>query len=174
MKEWEKISTEVVFSKYGRQVERRDFKMPDGTVADFYVSKTRTPACIVALTENQEVVLVRQFRPGPEAILLELPGGYTEDGENPELAIARELLEETGYSGNVQFVTRCLDDAYSTTDRYCFVATNCKLVAEQKLDSREFIEVCTVSLEDFRQLARSGRMSDIEGAYLGLDFLNLL
>ena len=148
--------------------------MPSGKTADFYVSASKNPVCVLALTESKEVILAKQFRPGPEEILLELPGGGIEGDETPEKAAGRELLEETGYAGDIELVTRCLDDAYTTVDRYCFVAKNCRKVAEPRPDEHEFIEIVTLSLPDFRHHLRSGRLTDVDVAYLGLDYLGLL
>src|SRR5579862_2809688 len=52
---------------------------------------------IVALTDNDELVLVRQYRPAVEARTLELPSGHVDPGETPLAAAERELTEETGY-----------------------------------------------------------------------------
>lgn len=52
---------------------------------------------IVALTTDQEFVLVRQFRHGSRVVTLEIPGGLIDPGETPAEAGARELLEETGF-----------------------------------------------------------------------------
>jgi ADP-ribose pyrophosphatase len=97
-----------------------------------------------------------------------------ESGETPEQAIERELLEETGYGGKAQFVGEILDDAYSTMHRLCFVATDCEKVADPKNTSSEICETVLLTLPEFRQLLRSGQLSDIEVGYLGLDYLNLL
>jgi len=174
MGKWIKKNAEIVFSKYGRTIERRDFVLPNGKETDYYVIKTNSPVCVLALTPENEVILAKQFRVGPEEILMELPGGRMELNEKPEEAIKRELLEETGYSGNIQFVTRCLDCGYGTADRYCFVATDCKKVSEPEPDDNEFIEVIKIPLIDFRNFLRTGRLTDVEVAYLGLDYLNLL
>ncbi len=174
MEPWKKVDSELVFDKY-RSVERRRFVLPNGKESDFYVQVSpRSSVCVLALTSKNEVILAKQFRAGPEAVLSEMPGGGMHSDEKPEVAAARELLEETGYSGEFQFVARCLVCAYSNDDRHYFVATNCVKTAEQKLDPNEFVEVETMPLADFRKYLRTGRMTDVPGAYLGLDYLGLL
>jgi ADP-ribose pyrophosphatase len=174
VKKWKEISRETVFQKYSRKIEKVIFKLPDGKESDFYIKKENSASCILALTTNNKVILVKQFRPGPNKILLELPGGYIDLNEKPEISAARELLEETGYQGDVKFVTVCLDDAYSTMERYCFVAINCKKIEEIKNGKDEFTELQLVSLEEFRKILCTGQMTDVEVGYLGLDFLGLL
>ncbi len=172
--EWEELNREIIFEKYRRGMERVVFRLPDSSERDFYLKKEDTSVCVLALTKHQEVIMAKQFRPGPKKILLELPGGGIEKGETPEEAIRRELLEETGYAGNIKLVTQAYECGYSPMHRYCFVATDCKKVAEQKLDDGEFVEVALLSLREFRVLLRSGDMTDVEVGYLGLDYLGLL
>jgi ADP-ribose pyrophosphatase len=174
MQKWEKKSAEIVFSKYGRTIERRDYILPNGKLADYYVLKIGSPVCVLALTDKNEVILAKQFRVGPEEIIMELPGGSLENGEGPLEAVKRELLEETGYVGEFQFVTRCLDCGYNTADRYCFVATNCKKIAKPQPDENEFIEIVILPLDEFKKYLKTGRLTDAEVAYLGLDHLGLL
>ncbi|HPN54991.1 MAG TPA: NUDIX hydrolase [Candidatus Moranbacteria bacterium] len=174
VKKWKELSREEVFSKYSRKIEKVIYKLPDGTESDFYLKKEEPTICVLAFTENNEVILAKQFRPGPDEIVLELPGGKMEDGETPKQAIERELLEETGYKGKAKFVTEALDCAYSTMRRQCFVATGCKKVAEPQNTSSEICETVLLPLDEFRNLLRSGKMTDVEVGYLGLDYLGLL
>jgi len=171
---WEEISREIVFQKYNRKIEKVIFRLPDNKESDFYIKKEGPTVGILALTKNREVILVKQFRPGPNEILDELPGGYIDNEETPEQAGERELLEETGYKGNAHVVTAAFDCAYSTMKRFCIVVTDCEKVAEQKLDRTEYAEVSLYSLEDFKNLLRSGMNTDIEIGFLGLDYLKLL
>lgn len=174
IKKWEELSREIVYKKYSQVIEKVDFKLPDGRVSDYYIKKSSHAVCILALTKNNEVILAKQFRPGPNEVIMELPGGGINSGEAPEEAMARELLEETGYKGKIQLVTRCIDSGYSTMDRYCFVATECEKISEPQTDENEFIETILMSLKEFRKHLRSGRLTDVEVGYLGLDYLNLL
>ena len=171
---WKELSREIVFQKYSRKIEKIMFQLPDKKESDFYIKKEGPATGILAMTKDDQVILVKQFRPGPNEILNELPGGFIDKNETPEQAAERELLEETGYKGKIHLVTEAFDCAYSTMNRYCMVATECEKVAEQKLGNAEFLEVILVSLDEFKKLLRSGKSTDIEVGYLGLDFLKLL
>jgi ADP-ribose pyrophosphatase len=168
--EWKKIKEEPYRAGY-RKMIKRFFKLPDNRTVDFDIKHEGPAACILAITEDNKVVLAKQYRPGPEKILMELPGGRIDPGENAEEGIRRELLEETGYSGNIQFVGTTLDCAYSTMIRYNYIVINCKKIQEPKNEANEFIEVVELPLKEFKQLLRSGEMTDIESGYLCLDFL---
>jgi len=174
VKKWKELSRETVFQKYGRKIEKVMYELPNGTKGDFYLKKEGPACCVLALTKDSQVILAKQFRPGPGDILLELPGGRAEKGETPEQAVERELLEETGYRGNVRLVTEALDCAYSTIRRNCFVATDCDKMAEPQNTSLETVETVLLPLAEFRELLRSGQMTDVEVGYLGLDYLGLL
>jgi len=157
-----------------RKLLRRTFRMPDGRLEDYDIKLEPQVVTILALTAEQNVVIARQFRPGPEQVLLELPGGAVDPGEAPEDAARRELLEETGYSGVLHLVCASLDDAYSTLLRFNFVATDCQRTTAQHLEQNEYIEVVEMPLAEFRQHLRSAQLTDIETGYLGLDYLGLL
>lgn len=171
---WKEQGRKEVFRKYGRRIEQVDFKLPDGTISDFYIKAEGQVCAALALTDKNEVLLVKEYRPGPMQILLEIPGGVVEKGEDPDDAVARELLEETGYKGSICKVAVCLDDAYSTQVRHCYVVTGCRKVAEPVQSSTEEVEVVKMSIEHFRKHLRSGQLTDVEVGYLGLDFLKLL
>lgn len=171
---WPILKRESLFKKYGREIEQVDFELPDGSIADFYLKKEENTVCMLAITKNNDVILAKQFRPGPYEVLLELPGGGIEKGESVEDAAARELLEETGYAGKVEFVVQALDCAYSTRRRNCLVVTECEKVAEIQNTTSEQTEVELMTLPEFRKHLRSGQLTDIEIGYLGLDYLNLL
>ncbi|HWT55860.1 MAG TPA: NUDIX hydrolase [Candidatus Microsaccharimonas sp.] len=171
---WTEISRELAFKKYSRAIDKVMFKLPNGDEADFYIKSEAPTVCTLALTKDNKVLLAKQFRPGPQKILQELPGGFIDAGEEPVEAALRELKEETGFTGEPHYVGTCLDDAYSTMVRHCVVVKDCHKVAEPEHTNTEQVELMLVELKDFRDLLKSGQMTDIEVGYLCLDYLGLL
>lgn len=170
---WRKIS-ERADGVGRRKMLRQVWELPNGTQSEYVVLDGGRPCCVLAMTTDQQVILVKQFRPGPDEIILELPGGYPEEGESMEAAMARELLEETGYTGELLQIGEHIESAYDTRRTQDFVATNCRKVAEPNPDDNEFLEVVLMDLKDFRKHLQSGMLSDVETGYLGLDHLGLL
>jgi ADP-ribose pyrophosphatase len=168
---WQKLEERVVYERF-RRIVSRTFKLPDGRTADFEVVELFDSAAVLALTAAQEVVLVREFRPGPEEVLLELPGGVVESAQSPDEAARAELLEETGYEGHLTKVGSLLKDAYATNVKHVFAATDCHPVAEPALP--EFTKPVLMPLADFREHLRGGRLTDVDAAYRALDHLGLL
>jgi ADP-ribose pyrophosphatase len=95
---WKKLSSEYI-NEHTYFTARKDrCERPDGVVVDpYFVVELPPSVCAMALTENNDVVMTRQYRHPIGETLLELPGGFIDKGEAPESAIARELSEETGY-----------------------------------------------------------------------------
>ncbi len=170
---WVKLSEEPGSLGY-RKMLHCSFQLPDGRVDRYDIKDEGRLVAILALTAEDKVVLARQYRPGPGEILMEVPGGGVEPGETPEAAAARELLEETGYAGELRPVGQTHLCAYSNARQYNFVATNCCRVQPPAPEANEFIEVIELPLDAFRDLLRSGQLTDVATGYLGLDTLGLL
>jgi len=152
-----------------RKILHRRYRMPDGTEADYTIASCPDGVvCILALTRDNHVILARQFRPGPEVVYDEMPGGAIDPGEEPDVAAARELLEETGYQGDLHFVVKIPISGYTSGFRHCYIAHDCEKVAEPNPDPTEFIEVVVKPLYDFVQQVRAGQLTDVDVAYLGL------
>ena len=90
------LKTEVAFGTPWFQILGKTMREGE---APYYSLKLADYAAVVALTEEQRVLIVRQYRPAVEHLTLELPSGLVDAGETPLEAARRELLEETGYQG---------------------------------------------------------------------------
>lgn len=152
----------------------KTFRLPSGEVADYDIKDAGPGVCVLALTSEHNVILAQQYRPGPEQVLLELPGGGIEAGESPEDAIRRELLEETGYTGAFRLAGTNYHCAYSNAVRYNFIATDCVRIQPPHPDDAQLVETIEMPLSEFRALLRSGRMTNIDGGYMALDAMGLL
>ena len=158
------------------KIETRSYRMPDGQVADWDILRGGRTVAVVAITEEGQVLLVRQFRPGPGRVLLELPGGGVGEGEDVSAAAAMELLEETGYAaGHVRLVGQTWLASYSTAERHAVVATGCRPAAEADRaahkDPLEFIEPALLSMEQFRAHVAGGQLTDTDIAFMCLNHL---
>jgi 8-oxo-dGTP pyrophosphatase MutT (NUDIX family) len=81
-------------------LRHQHFRLPSGReIADYWISEFPPWVNVVAVTASDELVLVRQFRPGLGAVHYELPAGVVDEGEDLEAAARRELREETGFGG---------------------------------------------------------------------------
>ena len=149
----------VLESSYFRPRFRLDkCELSNGNLLNATVLEFSAWANILALTKNQEAVLVRQYRHGVEEVLWEIPGGVVEDDEDPLDGVKRELLEETGYTASefIQVGKIYPNPSFQTNTVYCFLALNAEKVAEQHLDDGEDIEVHLVPLDELIAMTKRG------------------
>ncbi len=176
MKNWEKLDEKVSYKGY-RKMLQKTFRLSNGKVMDFDIVSGHSFVSVATFTEDKEVVLVKQYRPGPEEFQYSFAEGVIDEGESPETAALRELREETGYEAGEIFFLKKSNTAYNEGSKFCFVAINCKKVGEQRLDDTEVIDVETFSLDEFLRMLRSNQVSDLTGvdtAFLALDKLGWL
>ena len=95
-----------------------------------------TTVCAVAITEENEVLMVRQYRHPVKETLLEIPGGFIDEGETPEEAMRRELKEETGYefSSVINVGRIAANPGVLDNFTYLFLAKGGIKTSEQNLD----------------------------------------
>ena len=169
---WKRLDEQERYAGY-LKVVRRTYRMPDGSATDWDILQGDRTVALVAITDDGEVLLVRQFRPGPDRMLDELPGGNVGGEEDIVAAAIRELQEETGYgAGRAVLVGSTWLAGYATHERFAVLATGCKRVGAPKLDAEEFVEPSSMPLEEFRRHVRSGALTDTDIAYMCLDHLS--
>ena len=160
------------------RVVRRRLRHATGGVREYeIVNPGSRSVCALVLDRNGDVVLVELYRFGQERRLLELPAGAVEPGESLEAAIRREILEETGYAGDLEPIGSHFIAAEHGVTRHVFVARDCVAVAEPTPEPSEIDEgalVRVVPLECFRALVRRGELTETGAAFMALDRLGLL
>lgn len=131
----------------------------------YHVIRAPDWACVVPLTPQGGVVLVRQFRAGVEALTLEPPGGVIESGQSPEQAAGRELLEETGYSGRLESLGWVHPNPAILDNRvHLFIARDAIRVAEPCFDGQgESCETLVLSPQQVIEAMSQGGITHVIG-----------
>jgi ADP-ribose pyrophosphatase len=150
------LKTEVAFATPWFQILGKTMRHGE---EPYYSLKLPDYAAVVALTDDEQVLIVRQYRPAVERDTLELPSGLVDPGESPEEAARRELLEETGYEGGTWGVLGAMEpDTGRLGNRiWSFVAKGVRR-AESRAPE-EGIEVLTWSLEELARATADGRFN---------------
>jgi 8-oxo-dGTP pyrophosphatase MutT (NUDIX family) len=168
----------VLESNYFRPRLRLDkVELPNGKFLDATIFELSSWANILALTKNNEAVLIKQYRHGVEKVLWEIPGGVVEDDEDPLEGIKRELLEETGYTAAefIQVGALYPNPAFQTNTMYCFLAFDAEKVTGQNLDDGEDIEVHLVLLDELMAMMKRGEFPhalQVAALFQALAYLN--
>lgn len=140
---------------------RRDTRTAPGFGPhDFFILEFHDWVNVVAVTEEGQAVLVRQFRQGLAEVTLEIPGGVVDPGEEPGQAVRRELLEETGYAPReIRLLTAVrVNPAIQGNRCHLFLALGCQLKGAQALEGTESIRVELVPLDALAGLMARGEI----------------
>jgi 8-oxo-dGTP pyrophosphatase MutT (NUDIX family) len=121
---------------------------------DFYVIESRDWINIIPLSDDHQVVMIKQYRHGSREVTLEIPGGLVDPGDTPKKAAARELLEETGYQAKkwVKIGVVNPNPALFNNRCYTFLAQDIKKISTPTPDQTEDIEVVLIPLGDITGL----------------------
>jgi 8-oxo-dGTP pyrophosphatase MutT (NUDIX family) len=113
---------------------------------------------VIALTPDDQVVLIKQYRVGTAKVCLEIPGGMVDEGEDAATAAARELAEETGYTAKTwrRLGVAAPNPAIQNNTLHTYLALDAERTQEQRLEGSEVVSVATVPLAKVTELLRRG------------------
>ncbi len=158
---WKVLSSEYL-SRYIYFTSRKDrCQRSDGTIIEnYYVVELPVSACALAITHDQQVILVKQYRHPIGEVIHEIPGGFVDEGENFVAGMKRELLEETGYEfSSVEPLGRiAANPGLLNNYTELFLATGGKKTGVQRLDHNEEIEIVLVSMDALISLLMGGEI----------------
>ena len=152
---WKTRSSEYIVSKPWATLRVDECELPDGRIAsEYYVLEYPNWVNVVAITEDDKVIMVRQYRHSGDIVSIEIPGGVIDGDEQPLAAAKRELLEETGYLfEDFELVSTIYPNpATSNNVTYCYLARGGKKVQEQDLDEHEDIDIEFYAIEEVKEM----------------------
>jgi ADP-ribose pyrophosphatase len=151
---WKTLSSEYLFNDTWLRARKDTCERPDGKiVTPYYVMEYPTWVTGVAITEDEKIVLVKQYRHALGEVCIETPGGCVDDTDaNLSEAIQREMLEETGYKFDTVTYLGTTSPNPSTNQNlmHMYLLQGGKLVQEQELDHNEDIEVVLATLLELK------------------------
>lgn len=160
---WALVGRSYIFERPPWLTLRQDhLRLPNGReIREYWISEFPPWVNVVAVTPKEQVVLIRQYRPGLGAVHFEIPAGVVDEADaSPAVAAARELLEETGYGGGrwSALMTLSANPALQNNLTYSFLAEGVELVAAPMQEGTEDLRVHLVPLADVMRLIDAGEI----------------
>lgn len=162
-KPWKILNSQEIFKIGFVSLRREQCELPSGKIMPgYYIMEFSNWANIIPLTSEGKIVFVEQYRHATGEVTLEIPGGArdSEDKETAEQAALRELLEESGYVGDVIATRKHRPNpAIQNNWMHTCLAINCKKVAEPTPDLYEDLRTVELSIEEVQQKIAAGEMT---------------
>lgn len=155
MQKWKLLDSKYIIQRPWATLRVDKLELPNGNIKDeYYVLEYPTWVNMIGVTASNTLLFVKQYRHGAAEIVVELPAGVVEAGENPEDAARREFLEETGYAfDNIEYICELYaNPATSGNITYTYLLTGGVKVKDQELDNSEDIEVVELTIEEAKEL----------------------
>ena len=157
----ETLSSTEIFNGKIIRLRVDTVRLPDGKQSTREIVEHRGAVAMTALTENREVVMVKQYRKPLESVTLEIPAGTLEIGEEPLACAQRELMEETGIVAEEwkPLFTYYSAPGFCTEKLYLFEARVLKFTT-QNLDPDEKVQIVMIPLEEALKMVTNGEIRD--------------
>lgn len=160
MQPWKVLGSERIVDDPPWLVLRKDHVSHDGDEHHYWVLEQSSWVNVVAVTDEDQLVLVRQYRHGVGRFSLEIPGGYAETEDDPLADAQRELREETGYGGGAWSLLQRLSPnaALQNNWMHTYLAIGVKKLGDPQPDAGEHLEVELHAADAVRRLISEGEI----------------
>lgn len=161
MQKWKVLESNYLVKRPWATLRVDKLEMPNGHIKEeYYVLEYPTWVNMIGITKENKILFVKQYRHGAAQVLVELPAGVVEDGEDPEEGAKREMLEETGYAfDKIEYICELFaNPATSGNKTYTYLLTGGVKVQEQDLDDSEDIEVLELTIEETKELLLNNKI----------------
>lgn len=170
MKIPKKISETIKVQNPYLKVTEKIFQDANGTTNSFLImSNNKKHSCgtfVLPVTAEWKILYLKEFRYGPEKIVINFPVGMLEDGVSPIQNAKNELEEETGYtSDQIEFLGETIVENYLEWKSVYFIAKNCYKIAHAKPELWEYLEVHEAGIEQFEQMIFQSEVQDSKTAF---------
>ena len=157
------VSSKQVYKGSFLDVRKDIVNLPDGNTSTREWINHPGAACIIPVLSDGRLAIIKQYRYPVKSIMIELPAGKLDAGEDPEECAVRELEEEIGYSaGKLTFVSKIHPAiGFANEEMWIFLAEN--LIKSQKnTDRDEFVELIPTSIKDSVKMVWNGTITDVK------------
>lgn len=139
MKKWLLRNSKPIFTSKYIGLKENTYELPDGSVcADYYLIDRPDYVLIVAEDKDGRIIVEKNYRPGPDDFIIELPAGWIDKDESPQDAAIRELREETGWEGNATYLgSFYLAPSFSAIKGHVVFINDLKKVSDPEVNSLE-------------------------------------
>jgi len=162
------LSTEKIFSGKIISLQVEEVELPNGKTSKREIIKHPGAVAVIAVTDDEKIVMVEQYRKALERNIIEIPAGKLEKGEKPEVCAIRELEEETGYEcKNIEWlISFYTSPGFADELVHLYVATGLtKKPDAAGLDEDEFVNLVEVSLDEALELMKEQKIYDAKTAF---------
>lgn len=154
------ISSNYIFKGKVVTLRKDQVKLPNGLISEREIVEHSGAVAILPITEKGKIILVKQYRKSLEKDIIEIPAGLLEPGECPEDCALRELREETGFAGKLDYKFSYYSTPGFTNEIIHFFMAKDLFISPLPCDEDEFVEKFEVSLKEAMHMIVKGEIMD--------------
>ena len=161
LERWKKLSTETIFKNDWWSYKIDKYTLPNGTLGEYHYAFTFGSVFIIPVNDKGKILMVKQYRYLNDRFSIEFPGGGVKKENNHDFEAEKELIEETGFEGELKYAG-AFNPYNGVTNEICkvYIARNLKPSSEYKKDESEEFIVYEFTAEEIEQMIMNNEIYD--------------